>query len=155
MPSLSRIYSVRIYEDEELIHEFLPYTDGTAASLYDVKTGHVATKVNGTGVSVYGIGVDGEERWLVTPQDVSISTSQTVTLRAIAAGSVSRYKWTRNGEAVSGGSNGELTVAWRRAKTPDSYTVTPVYLINGEEVEGEPISTTVTHVALGISIMVR
>lgn len=155
MPSQSRIYSVRIYEDEELIHEFLPYTDGTSASLYDVKTGYVATKVKGTGVSVYGIGVDGEERWLVTPQDVSIDQSQTATLKAVVAGSVSRYTWKRNGEAVSGGSNGELEVSWRKTKMPDVYTVAPVYSFAGAEIEGAAVPVSVENLPLGLFITIK
>ena len=158
MQAKARIYSVRIYEDEELIHEFLPYTDGTTVSLRDVITGHVATKVKSTMAdpTIQGIGVDGAERCIVTPQDVSISTSQTVTLRAIAAGSVSRYKWTRNGEAVSGGSNGELNVSWRHTKTPDVYAVTPVYsLAGGAEVEGAAVPVSVENLPLGLFITIK
>ena len=63
MVSTSRIYAVRIYEDDELVHEFLPYTDGTTNSLKDVKTGYVATKLT-AGMkepTINGIGVDGAE----------------------------------------------------------------------------------------------
>ena len=65
------------------------------------------------------------------------------------------YHWTRNDEAVDGGANGELSVTWRKAMTPDSYTVTPVYLINGEEVEGEPSAFTVENLPLGTAIIMR
>ena len=75
-------------------------------------------------------------------------------LTAYAPGAVA-YRWMRNDEVVAGGANGEFTVAWRRAKTPDSYTVTPVYLINGEEVEGESSAFTVENLPLGMSIIVR
>ena len=157
MTSHTRIYSVRIYEADELIREFLPYTDGTTNSLRDVITGHVATKVTSTmsDPAISGIGADGEERWFVTPQDTSIIQSQTTTLRAIAAGAVLRYTWARNGEALSGGSNGELAVSWRHAKTPDVYTVTPIYSVGGAEIEGAAVSATVENVPVGMVIGIR
>ena len=159
MQATARIFSVRIYEDEELIREFLPYTDtdGTTVSLRDVITGHVATKVKSDSANptISGIGVDGAERCVVLPQNASISKGQTVTLKAIAAGAVSRYKWTLNGEAVSGGANGELEVSWRRTKTPDVYAVTPVYSLAGAEVEGAAVYATVENKPQGMIVILR
>ena len=157
MQAKARIYSVRIYEDEKLIHEFLPYTNGTTTSLRDVITGHVATKVKSTMAdpTIQGIGVDGAERCVVAPQSASISKDQTVTLKAIAAGAVSRYKWTLNGEAVSGGANGELEVSWRRTKTPDVYAVTPVYSLAGAEVDGAAVYATVENKPQGMIVILR
>ena len=157
MTSKTRIYSVRIYEDEELIREFLPYTDGTTVSLRDGITGHVATKVTSTmnDPAISGIGADGEERWFVTPQSVSITSSQTATLKAAAVGAVLRYKWTLNGEVLSDGANGELNVSWRHTKTPDVYTVTPIYSVGGAEIEGEPVSATVENVPVGMVIRIK
>ena len=157
MTSQTRIYSVRIYEDEALIREFLPYTDGTTTSLRDVITGHVATKVTSTmnDPAINGIGADGEERWFVRPQSASIRNQQTVTLKAVAVGAVSRYKWTLNGEAINGGANGELDVSWRKSKTPDVYAATPVYSLSGAEVEGEPVSATVESISLGMTFLIR
>ena len=142
----SRIYSVRIYENDVLKHEFLPYTDGTTNTLRDMITGYVATKVDPAMVepTIAGMGVDGEERCDIAPQNATIRQDQSVTLKAVAVGAVSHYKWTCNGEAVGGGSNGEFTASWRESETPDVYTVTPVYSIAGREIEGEPVSTTVT-----------
>jgi hypothetical protein len=156
MTAKSRFYSVRIYEDEELVHEFLPYTDGTTNSLRDVITGHVATKVKATFADpvISGMGADGEERWFVRPQDTSIG-GKPVTLKAAAAGAVLRYKWTFNGEEISGGSNGELAVSWRKTGASDVYTVTPVYSVGGAEIEGEAVSATVDYLPLGLTIIVR
>ena len=64
-------------------------------------------------------------------------------MKAVAVGVVSSYKWTLNGDVISGGENGELTASWRKSETPDVYTVTPVYSIAGREIEGKPVSTTV------------
>ena len=138
------------------MHEFLPYTDGTTNSLRDVITGHVATKVKATFADpvISGMGADGEERWFVRPQDTSIG-GKPVTLKAAAAGAVLRYKWTFNGEEISGGSNGELAVSWRKTGASDVYTVTPVYSVGGAEIEGEAVSATVDYLPLGLTIIVR
>ena len=157
MQAKARIYSVRIYEDEAQIHEFLPYTDGTTTSLRDVITGHVATKVKSDMAepTIQGIGVDGVERWFVTPQNATVSYSKSTTLKAVAAGAVKRYKWTKNGEAVEGGANGELTVAWHHGSAPDIYAVTAVYSLAGAEVDGEPKTVEVTNEPQGLMIIVR
>ena len=158
MVAQSRIYAVRIYENDVLAHEFLPYTDGTTNTLRDMITGYVATKVNPAtaDLTVVGMGVDGEERCDITPQNALIRYGRAVTLRAAAVGAVSRYKWTLNGEAIDGGSNGELTVSWRKSETPDVYTVTPVYSILGDEIDGEPVAATVTSdPQRGLSVVIR
>ncbi len=156
MTAKSRFYSVRIYEDEELVHEFLPYTDGTTVSLRDVITGHVATKVKSTFAepTISGMGADGEEQWFVRPQDASIG-GKPLTLKAAAVGAVLRYKWTFNGEAISGGENGELVVSWRKTRTPDVYAVTPVYSVGGAEIEGAAVSATVEYLPLGTKLIVK
>jgi len=105
--------------------------------------------------TISGMGADGEERWFVRPQNTSIGSSEPVTLRASAAGAVLRYKWTLNGEAISGGSNGELNVSWRHTKTPDVYAVTPVYSLAGAEVEGEAVCATVENKPQGMSVILR
>ena len=156
MQAKARIFSVRIYEDEELIHEFLPYTDGTTNSLRDVITGQVATKVSATMAepTISGMGADGEERWFARPQDISIG-GKPVTLKAAAAGAVLRYKWTLNGEAISGVSNGELVVSRRKTGASDVYAVTPVYSVGGAEIEGAAVSATVEYLPLGTTFIVR
>ena len=104
--------------------------------------------------SIGGMGVDGKETWLVEPQNETVACSKSVTLKALAVGAVS-YKWTKNDEAVEGGTDGSLEVAWHRSKTPDTYTVTPVYDVFGSEVEGEAMTCNVTNQAPGLMIIVR
>ena len=158
MTSHSRIYSVRIYEnDTTLVHEFLPYTDGTTNSLKDVKSGYVATKMSAeqSWPTIYGVGVDGSERWIVEPEDATVNVSGSVTLKAVAAGAVKRYKWTKNGEAVEGGANGELTVQWAEGVRTATYAVTAIYDVAGAEVEGEPATCEVENLPPGLMIIVR
>ena len=153
-----RVDSVRIYEgaSTEPAAEFLPYNGAEGVGLYDTKTGKLALKHSASVAdpTIGGMGVDGAEKWLVEPQNASASKSQGATLTASAVGAIS-YKWTLNGEAISGGTDGELAVSWRKTKTPDVYAVTPVYSVFGSEVEGEPISCTVENVPEGLMIIVK
>ena len=154
-----RVYSVRIYEGDstEPAAEFLPYNGAEGVGLYDTKTGKLALKHSASVAdpSIGGMGVDGAEKWLVEPQDATVNVSGSVTLKAVAAGAVVRYKWTKNGEAVEGGANGELTVAWHHGRTPDIYAVTAVYSVFGTEIDGKPEPVKVTNEPQGLMIIVR
>ena len=161
--SQSRVYAVRIYEDNELKHEFLPYKNGDTVSLYDTKTKtyNVATKATDSMAwpTIGGKGVDGAEKWLVEPESaVTLTkTGEPKTITANAAGAVS-YKWTKNSEAIEGGENGELTVSWEKrsaGNTVDTYTVTPVYDIFSIATDGEPKTVKVTNEPVGLMIIVR
>lgn len=161
MMSKARVYSVRIYEDDVLKHEFLPCKDGDTVSLYDTVDKKFAPRTSASMLwpSIAGKGVDGEEKWLVEPQDATVGKSKSVTLKALAVGAVS-YRWTCNGEAVAGGSNGELVVDWRDSKTPDVYAVTPVYnVIIGSgtiETTGEARAATIEYARpYGLMIIFR
>lgn len=153
-----RVYSVRIYEgaSTEPAAEFLPYNGAEGVGLYDTKTGKLALKHSASVAdpSIGGMGVDGAEKWLVKPQNCSVACGKSVTLSANASGAKS-YKWTKNGEAVEGGANGELTVAWHHGRTPDIYAVTAVYSVFGTEVNGKPEPVKVTNEPQGLMIIVR
>ena len=157
MLSKARVYSVRIYEDDVLKHEFLPCKDGATVSLYDTvdKTCAARVKTSEPWPTIGGKGVEGVERWLIEPQGTSLSATKSVTLKALVAGAIS-YKWTCNGEAVAGGTDGELVVEWRSSNTPDVYVVTPVYSVLGVETDGTATSTaTVNHLPRGMTIIMR
>ena len=154
-----RVYSVRIYEGEstEPAAEFLPYKGAEGVGLYDTKTGKLALKHSSSVAdpTIGGMGVDGEEKWLVDPTDETVSSSKSVVLTGKAVGAVS-YKWTLNGEAIEGGTDGSLEVSWRKhTKTPDVYSVTPVYDVFGSEVDGEPKTCQVTNEPPGMVIILR
>ena len=154
-----RVYSVRIYEGDatEPAAEFLPYKGSEGVGLYNTKTGKLALKHSASVAdpSIGGMGVDGAEKWLVEPQDETVSSSKSVVLTGKAVGAVS-YKWTLNREAIEGGTDGSLEVSWRKhTKTPDVYSVTPVYDVFGSEVDGEPRTCEVTNEPLGMVIILR
>lgn len=103
--------------------------------------------------TIGGMGVDGAEKWLVEPEDETVACSKSVILKAKAAGAIS-YKWAQNGEAVEGGTDGSLEVEWHRSKTPDTYTVTPVYDVFGSEVDGAAKTVEVTNAPQGLMLIV-
>ena len=154
-----RVYSVRIYEGDatEPAAEFLPYKGPEGVGLYDTKTGAVALKHSASVAdpSIGGRGVDGAERWLKVPASLSIKKSDGAkTLSAAAVGAVA-YRWTRNGTAIADETGGNLDVVWRKSRTPDVYTVTPVYSVFGAELEGGPLSVEVVNEPLGTTIVFR
>ena len=154
-----RVYSVRIYEGEstEPAAEFLPYKGPEGVGLYDTKTGAIALKHSASVAdpSIGGMGVDGAERWLKMPAALSIKKSDGAkTLSAAAVGAVA-YRWARNGTVIEGETEGELDVVWRKSRTPDVYTVTPVYSVFGTELAGKPLSVDVVNEPLGMTIVLR
>ena len=152
-----KLYSLRIYEKDVLKHEYLPYKDKNGkVGLYDTKAGGPLfdARNSATPFTMSGRGVDGAEKWLAVPQNCSVVHGGSVTLSANASGAQS-YKWTKNGEAVEGGANGELTVSWEKSGKSFEYAVTPVYDVLGVPTEGEAVTCEVENQPLGLMIMVR
>ncbi len=166
LPAYMKLYSIRIYETENnvetLVHEYLPYkgADGTLG-LFDTVNPSAApltdawTAGNDTAFVYGGKGVEGAEKWLVAPQNCTITKTQgTATLTANASGAVS-YRWKKNGEAIEGGEDGVLEVAWRRGGKTDTYAVSPVYELYGVTKVGESVSCEVENVPLGMMVIIR
>ena len=156
-----KLYSLRIYEKDKLKHEYLPYAKDGKVGLYDTedKSPLFDARNSATPFKMSGRGVDGVEKWLVEPQAAVTLTKngEPKTITANASGAQS-YKWTKNGAAIEGGANGELTVSWEKRSsdnTVDTYTVTPVYNVLGSEVDGEPKTVEVTMTPLGMMVIVR
>lgn len=159
-PAKMRLHSFRVYETadgkETFVHEFLPYKKGDVIGLYDVKTGEVFTdKRGGNAFKIGGMGVDGAEFWIAKPKNVTLTKGKGErTISAIAAGAVS-YRWTKNGEALEGGGDGDLPVAWDKRGRTDEYSVVPVYDLYGTEKEGDPVAFTVNNFPAGTVIIIR
>ena len=152
-----RLYRLTIYDDGKKVREYVPAVVDGVAGLYDLEHNDAAT-LTATGLTVSGRGHDGAEEWIVAPQDTKLTKDGgSTTLKALAIGAQS-YKWTKNGEAIEGGANGELTVSWEKrsaGNTVDTYTVTPVYNVFGTEVDGEPKTIEVTNAPLGMMVILR
>jgi hypothetical protein len=61
----------------------------------------------------------------------------------------------KNGEAVKGGTDGDLDVTWNRHGSTDTYTVTAVYDVFGIETEGDPVPVTVVSAPAGTTLSFR
>ena len=111
-----RIYSVRIYESDALVHEFIPYGRGAVTGLYDTVTGDIIS--NGSSFSFGGVGQDyGQLKAYIKPgYAAELGHSETTTLVAYAPGATS-YRWLMDGESLEGGSDGTLEVFWTRGGT--------------------------------------
>ena len=155
-PSKMKLYSFRIYEQDVLVHEYVPYKKGNVLGLYDMVDKVVKEDTrSGNAFVIGGMGVDGAEKWIVRPQNSKLTKKAgTTTLSANAAGAIS-YKWTKNGAMVTGGTDGDLTVTWVKGGATDTYTVTPVYDVYGVETDGEPISCTVENLPQGMTIVIQ
>ena len=155
-PSKIKLYSLRIYEQDVLKHEYIPYKKGTTVGLYDMVDKVVKTDArSGNAFGYGGKGVDGAEKWIVVPQGGTLTKAAgTKVLSANASGAVS-YKWTKNGEVIEGGTDGDLIVEWARGGATDTYTVTPVYSVYDVETEGVPLAVTVENLPQGTAIILR
>ncbi|MGI5869166.1 MAG: hypothetical protein ACOX9C_06975 [Kiritimatiellia bacterium] len=148
-----RLYRFSIYEAGEKVREFVPCMDGAVPCLHDLVGGGTYTTA---GLQVVGRGHQGAQEWIVRPADVSLAESAgSVTLRAKALGAVVGYRWTKNGRLIEGGENGSLTVDWSTKPTTDLYAVTPVFLVNDVEVEGEPAVASVTSLPRNFMLIIR
>lgn len=152
-----RLYSFRIYEDDVLTHECLPYKSGETVGLYDTKTGNVLTNVlaNANAFKIGGTTVGGENLGLlVSPTNSFVGAGDTVTLKAYAPGDVT-YRWTKDGEVIEGESGAELSFSWQRRPRESVFTVTPLYHVYSTVVEGEPASATVKNGPMGMTLIFR
>ena len=155
-PSKIKLYSLRIYEQDVLKHEYIPYKKGATVGLYDTVEKIVKTDArnSATPFKVGGKGVDGEEKWIVVPQGAVLREGDAARVISANASGAQFYKWTKNGEAIEGGADGDLTVEWARGGATDTYAVTPVYSVYGVETEGAAMSVTVENIPQGTMIIV-
>ncbi|MBR3223172.1 MAG: hypothetical protein IKF72_13205 [Kiritimatiellae bacterium] len=160
--SKAKIYSVRIYESGTLVHEFLPYGGGAVTGLYDTVTGDVIS--NGSSFTFGGAGYDhgSLKARIKSGYPAKLAHRGTTTLTAYAPGANS-YKWLMDGQPISGGTDGVLSVEWARGgtKTDDGYVhayqAVAVYdNFYGVARDGEPSdAATITSELLGMTIVVK
>ena len=160
----ARIYSVRIYELDELKHEFIPYDGcwGGNAGFYDTVTGDVIS--NGSSFTFGGAGQDhGQLKAYIKPgYGDRIDYGETTQLTAYAPGATS-YRWLRDGQPVAGGTDGVLAVEWARGGTKTDvgyvHTYQAIAVFNdfyGISRESEPTElATVTSVPLGTVLSIK
>ncbi len=148
----SRIYHLKIWEGDKLVRDYVPCVHGGVPAMYDKVTD---TPLTDAKLVVSGRGRGGAEEWVVLPQGGTLTKSEgSKVLSAVAVGAQS-YKWTKNGAAVAGGTDGNLTVTWAKGGKTDIYTVIPVYSIFGEDCHGSPVSVAVYNAPLGMVIILK
>ncbi|MBQ3290310.1 MAG: hypothetical protein IJH50_12995 [Kiritimatiellae bacterium] len=158
----ARLYSLRIYESNALMHEFLPYGRDGVVGLYDTVTGEIIS--NGSSFTFGGMGQDhGQLKAYIKPgYSERVNHGSSVPLTAYAPGATS-YRWLRDGQPIDGGTDGVLSVEWARGgtKTADGYvhTYQAIAVFNdfyGVSRESEPTeAATVTSVPFGMVISVK
>ena len=150
-----RLYRFTIWDDGTMVRDYVPCVTNGVACLYDLVEGKAYASTTSTELSVGGRGYNGTEEWIETPQGFSIrknANARTLTARAVGATS---YKWTRDGEPISGGEDGELEVGWVTGGGVHTYAATPVYNVFGFPTEGTPVSAQVAMQEPGMMLLVR
>ena len=158
-PSIIRLYSCRIYESGELVHEYLPYKDGTTVGLKDSVTGDIFEDVKGSdsAFKVGGCGCDEKGTLIRTsPQDVEVAVEGESKLSVFAPGAIG-YQWYRNGEVIDGATAATYDVPWEKLPKPRTvtYTVKAKFDRYGVTVESESEPVTATMGPLGSVIFLR
>lgn len=156
-----RVYGVRIYESEVLVHDFVPVLQDSVAGLLDVK-GDLGFRTT-DGLVAGGKPLTGEVTvYIERPEDCTIDYDERNAALVANVVNAAYYRWTMNGVELAGFTSGTLPIAWRRGKrTPsgvdrtDTYVVTPVFRIEGREIEGESATAEVTSTPLGTAILIR
>lgn len=146
-----KLYSFRIYEDNVLVHEFLPYSNGEIVGLYDTKTGAIKENT-ASGASAFEIG--GAGAFIKGLADAVIGGWKSMTFKVYAPGAVA-YRWTLDGETIDGAPSDSVTIDWRSRKTPSVLSVTPVYRLDGSLFEGEPSTANLTFSPQGLFLLIR
>ena len=139
----AKIYGCKIYEEDVLVHNFEPCKkdDGTIGFKDTVADGFISNTVYSNNASY-----PATENFIavgfvptISQSAMHISQRQTVTFNASAPGAAS-CRWLKNGEVISGGENGALTVSWRKPKNAptDTYRAIACYtLTDGQTAESE------------------
>ena len=152
-----RIYSIRIYENEKLEFELLPYKNGDVTGLKDTLSGKVYTSDEGNPFVVGGKGYDGTKTFATAlAGDASIAAGDSVTFGPVFAPGAIRYEWMRGGVPLAE-TGDTVTLGWERVKGDHTQeiSVTPVYSVYGTEVKGEPSTATLTNEPLGMAILIQ
>ena len=152
-----RLHSLKCWENGVLVRQFLPYKSGDKVGLFDTVTKKAfLNSVSGANVLGYGgKGCDGSgsPNLLVAPADCR-AKGGFVKMQAFAPGAVS-YRWFADGVEIAGATEAELVETQEPTRGKVTYTVKPVFVINGNSVEGEAASAVGDHTKFGLAIIFR
>ena len=155
MPSKSRVFEVRIYENEKLVHDFLPYKNGDEVGMRDVLTGALALKTTqGSVPKIGGCGFGPDHAAFYEEPVGGEVKMRGKTLSAFAPGAIG-YQWYKDGEAIPGAVLSTLKVDWQRGAKPATYAVKAIFDNFGTCVEKMSRSVEVEMEKLGFNIIIR
>ncbi len=153
-PQALRVYSLKIYEDGDLVRDFTPAVLDGEAGLYDPLTDTFAGNINvstESDFSIHGGGSDGNGLMFSKhPQSCTVSVDGSSTLSAHAPGAVG-YQWLKNGELIPGATGRTLDVEWETATSAD-YQCLALYAVRGYGVSNV---ATVENTRRGMLIILR
>lgn len=155
MRAIARCYGVKVYEDDQLVHEYVPYWNGTEAGLYDLfdKSFHGDALKSATPLKIGG-STYGDGTFTTQPQDGTVFADGTLTLKAFAPAAVG-YQWYKDGKALEGETDETLGVSWQRKPRTAVYTVKATFNPGGTTVVVESDSATVTFCPNGALMIIR
>lgn len=135
-----RLYAFKIYEGGNLVHDYVPCSQGGVAGVWDLVAKEFRANsrtADGSGFTVCGAGVNGSGMaFMEQPQGCRLLRGESTTLSAFAPGAVC-YQWFRNGELVEGATGRTLEVAFGTTDTTDTYQCVANYNIFGYAVSAE------------------
>ena len=153
-PQALRVYSLKIYEDGNLVRDFTPAVLDGKAGLYDPLTGTFAGNVNASAksdFSIHGGGSDGNGLMFSKhPQSCTVSVDGSSTLSAHAPGATG-YQWLKDGEPIPGATGRMIDLEWEKAPAA-SYQCLAFYAIAGYGVSN---TATVENTRRGMVIILR
>ncbi|MBR0504089.1 MAG: hypothetical protein IJJ84_01690 [Kiritimatiellae bacterium] len=150
-----RLYSFAIYEDNVLVHRYVPCVENGIAGVRDSVGkrffGNWKT-ADGSGFTIHGAGVDGGGMvFTEQPQGGRLSRGHTLTLTAFAPGAAG-YQWLRNGAIVEGATGRTLEATYGEGGTTDTYQCISYYALFGY---GASEVAQVENLRSGTTVMLR
>ena len=129
-----RLYSFAVYEDDVLVHRYVPCVENGIAGVRDSVGkqffGNWKT-ADGSGFTLHGAGMDGGGMvFTEQPQGGRLSRGRTLTLTAFAPGAAG-YQWLKNGEIVEGATGRTLEATYGEGGTTDTYQCISYYALFG------------------------
>ncbi|MBQ6337684.1 MAG: hypothetical protein IJI36_00945 [Kiritimatiellae bacterium] len=148
-----RLYSFAVYEDNALVHRYVPCVENGIAGVRDSIGKQFFgnyKKADGSGFTICGAGVDGGGMvFTEQPQGGRLSRGHTLALTAFAPGAAG-CQWLKNGVIVEGATGRTLEVAYGEGGTTDTYQCVSYYELFGygtsaeARVENLPSGTVMT-----------
>lgn len=155
--SKMKLFALRHYENDVLVHHWLPFRDATRIGLKDVVTGTIRTDGRAAAVPFTEGGCGWgprHEAFYQSPQSCTNKVNKEVTLSAWAPAALS-YQWLENGVAMPNETGTVVNVSWVRARESLRYSVLGTFDVDGSRVVRESGVAEVTMGKQGLVVVFR